>query len=108
MNSVIVAPGIRVIVRDWLNANQVLITGRDECVVIDSGYAAHARQTLALLARGRIAAADLPAYFERVPCYREYNARFFRLPAEALAAMVADDLLRSGAIVKRDGVFIPS
>lgn len=62
----------------------------------------------ALLARSRIAASDLPAYFKRVPCYREYNARFFRLPAEALAAMVADDLLRSGAIVKRDGVLIPS
>jgi glyoxylase-like metal-dependent hydrolase (beta-lactamase superfamily II) len=42
-------PSVHVIVRDWLNANQVLIAGPDECVLIDSGYGAHARRTVALL-----------------------------------------------------------
>lgn len=52
MNNVAVAPGIQVIVRDWLNANHVLIRGRDESVLIDSGYGAHAEQTLALITAG--------------------------------------------------------
>ena len=44
------APGIHVIVRDWLNANHVLLKGRDENVLIDSAYCTHAQRTLALLA----------------------------------------------------------
>lgn len=60
-----------------------------------------------LLARGRMAAAELPAYFGRVPCYGEYNARFFRLPTQRLAEMVAGELLRGGAIIERDGALAP-
>ena len=44
MNEVHLPPGIKVIVRDWLNANHVLIAGRDGCVLIDSGYGAHAQR----------------------------------------------------------------
>jgi glyoxylase-like metal-dependent hydrolase (beta-lactamase superfamily II) len=43
-------PQIRVIVRDWLNANQVLLRGPDGNVLIDTGYVTHARETLALVA----------------------------------------------------------
>jgi glyoxylase-like metal-dependent hydrolase (beta-lactamase superfamily II) len=48
VTGIAVAPDVQVIVRDWLNANHVPITGRDESVLIDSGYGAHARQTLDL------------------------------------------------------------
>lgn len=40
---------IEVIVRDWLNANQILLRGRDGVVLIDTGYVTRAAQTLALL-----------------------------------------------------------
>ncbi len=49
------APGalpsqVRVIVRDWLNANHVLLTGRDHTVLVDSGYGRDAAITLAKVA----------------------------------------------------------
>jgi glyoxylase-like metal-dependent hydrolase (beta-lactamase superfamily II) len=42
-------PQVRVLVRDWLSANSVLLIGRDECVVVDTGYVRHAPLMLALL-----------------------------------------------------------
>jgi glyoxylase-like metal-dependent hydrolase (beta-lactamase superfamily II) len=42
-------PQVRVLVRDWLSANSVLLAGRDECVVVDTGYVRHAPFLLALL-----------------------------------------------------------
>jgi glyoxylase-like metal-dependent hydrolase (beta-lactamase superfamily II) len=35
--------------RGWLSSNHLLLTGADETVLIDSGYASHADQTLALV-----------------------------------------------------------
>lgn len=43
-------PQVRVFVRDWLSANNVLLHGRDGPVLIDTGYASHAPLTLALVA----------------------------------------------------------
>lgn len=43
-------PQVRVFVRDWLSANNVLLTGRDGPVLVDTGYASHAPLTLALVA----------------------------------------------------------
>ncbi len=43
-------PGVHVFVRDWLSANNVLLTGDERPVLIDSGYGRHASLTLALLA----------------------------------------------------------
>jgi len=43
-------PNVRVFVRDWLSANNVLLQGSDGHVLIDTGYATHAPLTLALLA----------------------------------------------------------
>lgn len=40
---------ITVFERGWLSSNNILITGRDCAVLIDSGYGAHAAQTLALV-----------------------------------------------------------
>jgi len=39
-------PQVRVIVRDWLNANHILLTGRDRTVLVDSGYGRDANATL--------------------------------------------------------------
>ncbi len=42
---------IQVIERGWLSANNIVLRERGEAVVVDSGYVAHAPQTLALLER---------------------------------------------------------
>ncbi|PWT72525.1 MAG: hypothetical protein C5B46_06690 [Proteobacteria bacterium] len=42
---------VRVIIRDWLNANNIVLLGQDDNVLIDTGYVSHARETLALLRR---------------------------------------------------------
>jgi len=42
---------IQVIERGWLSANNVVLHERDEVVVVDSGYGAHAAQTVALIER---------------------------------------------------------
>jgi glyoxylase-like metal-dependent hydrolase (beta-lactamase superfamily II) len=39
-------PGVRVIVRDWLNANHVILSGALGTVLIDSGYGRDTAQTL--------------------------------------------------------------
>jgi glyoxylase-like metal-dependent hydrolase (beta-lactamase superfamily II) len=57
----------------------------------------------ALLARGGVTRKDLPAYFERIPCYREYNTRFFRLAPVVLAENLVGELLRSGAVAEHEG-----
>lgn len=40
---------VRVIVRDWLNANHILFLGEDENVLVDSGYVTHADTTVRLV-----------------------------------------------------------
>lgn len=41
--------GLQVIERGWLSANMVILTGRHNSAVIDSGYCTHAEQTVALV-----------------------------------------------------------
>jgi glyoxylase-like metal-dependent hydrolase (beta-lactamase superfamily II) len=41
--------GVRVFERGWLSSNNVLLVGRDRTALIDSGYATHSDQTLALV-----------------------------------------------------------
>ncbi len=43
---------MRVLERGWLSSNNILFLGRDETALVDSGYATHAPQTLALVAHG--------------------------------------------------------
>lgn len=45
-------PQIRVLERGWLSSNNILIHDEYGCALIDSGYVAHAAQTLQLLQRG--------------------------------------------------------
>ena len=61
-----------------------------------------------LLGRGRMAVGTLPEYFDRVDCYREYNARFFGLSPGALAESITGDLLRARAIEQRSGDLVPT
>ena len=46
-------PQIRVLERGWLSSNNILIDDGAACTLIDSGYHAHAAQTLQLLERAR-------------------------------------------------------
>jgi glyoxylase-like metal-dependent hydrolase (beta-lactamase superfamily II) len=41
--------GITLFERGWLSSNNILIRGKDHCALVDSGYASHATQTLALV-----------------------------------------------------------
>jgi glyoxylase-like metal-dependent hydrolase (beta-lactamase superfamily II) len=51
MNALFEVAGITVFERGWLSSNNVLLAGEpaDEAVLIDTGYASHAEQTVALI-----------------------------------------------------------
>jgi len=61
-----------------------------------------------LLDRRALQLADLPAYVERVGIYREFNARFFRLPPGELADFLVGELERAGAVRREDGRLVPA
>ncbi|MGY8905054.1 MAG: MBL fold metallo-hydrolase [Burkholderiales bacterium] len=42
-------PGVRVLERGWLSSNNIVIQGQHDTAVIDTGYASHAAQTVALV-----------------------------------------------------------
>jgi len=42
-------PALQIFERGWLSANGILFRGSEECVLVDSGYASHAAQTIALV-----------------------------------------------------------
>ena len=50
MPSSLLPPDIRVFERGWLSSNNILLLGQDNTALVDSGYASHAPQTLALVA----------------------------------------------------------
>jgi glyoxylase-like metal-dependent hydrolase (beta-lactamase superfamily II) len=41
--------GVTVLERGWLSSNNIVIFGRDQCALIDSGYCTHSEQTLLLV-----------------------------------------------------------
>ena len=51
------AAGLTVFERGWLSSNNILFTAADQTALVDSGYATHAAQTVALVARRSGAAA---------------------------------------------------
>jgi glyoxylase-like metal-dependent hydrolase (beta-lactamase superfamily II) len=51
-SSAVLPPSIQVFERGWLSSNNILFTGRDHTSLVDSGYATHAAQTLALVQHG--------------------------------------------------------
>lgn len=70
-------------------------------------HALKALLTFALLDKQRIALADLPGYLDRVPIYREFNARFFRLSPSRLADLLVRELERVGAARRQGGWLRP-
>jgi glyoxylase-like metal-dependent hydrolase (beta-lactamase superfamily II) len=44
--------GVLVIERGWLSANNILLVGRDQTALIDSGYHSHSQQTVDLVTQG--------------------------------------------------------
>jgi len=64
--------------------------------------------TFALLDQRRLPLADMPAYFDRVGLYHDFNALFFRLPASDLAGLLIDELERAGAVKREAGWLVPA
>ena len=62
----------------------------------------------ALLDRGEMAVAEVPAYLERVPCYAQMSQRFLANRPAALADWLLADLERAGAIRIEGGVVRPT
>jgi glyoxylase-like metal-dependent hydrolase (beta-lactamase superfamily II) len=56
-----------------------------------------------LLDRRRLPVAQLADYLARVPLYREYNVRYLGWDNATLARWLCDELIRSAAVVIRDG-----
>ena len=50
----------------------------------------------------------LADYLQRVPLFRDFNARFFGLPAGDLAAWLTADLERIGAARRQNGFLVPA
>jgi len=64
--------------------------------------------TFTLLDRRSLPLVELPAYVERVGIYREFNARFFRLPPADLAEFLIVELERAGAVRRVGGSLLPA
>ena len=59
-----------------------------------------------LLDQGSLPLADLPAYLQQVPFYREFNERYVRLPPTELAEHLVAELERTGAAHREAGRLI--
>ena len=73
--------------------------------------ARHAMKVLfifCLLDRQHMPRADVPAQLARVGLYRDFNARFFRLPPAKLADLLIGELERIGAVRENDGILFPA
>jgi glyoxylase-like metal-dependent hydrolase (beta-lactamase superfamily II) len=62
----------------------------------------------ALLDKQRMRVEELPAYLDRVRIYRDFNERFFRLPATVLAERLVGELERVRAVRREDGWLLPN
>ena len=62
----------------------------------------------ALLDRERLPLATMPEYVDRIGIYRDFNARFFRLPTATLASQLIDELTRVGAVRSESGDLLPA
>jgi len=62
----------------------------------------------ALLDHQRMPLAGMSAYVERVGLYRDFNARFFRLPPADLALLLVGELEKAGAVERVDGWLVPA
>jgi glyoxylase-like metal-dependent hydrolase (beta-lactamase superfamily II) len=65
-------PQIRVIVRDWLSANNILLRGRNATVLIDTGYVSRASETLSLLRRPQHLGSDPLNWLVNTHCHSDH------------------------------------
>ncbi|MRR51356.1 MAG: MBL fold metallo-hydrolase [Rhodocyclaceae bacterium] len=63
--------------------------------------------TFNLLDLGALAEAELAAYLQSVPLFRDLARRVLDMDAEALAAWLTSELLRAGAIALENGNLVP-
>jgi glyoxylase-like metal-dependent hydrolase (beta-lactamase superfamily II) len=61
----------------------------------------------ALLDHERMPLVSLPDYMARVGIYRDFNARFFRLPSATLSEQLVGELERVGAVRREEGYLLP-
>jgi len=61
----------------------------------------------ALLDRERLPLAAMSDYVERTGIFREFNARFFKVPPATLAGQLTDELVRVGAVRCEEGYLLP-
>ena len=61
----------------------------------------------ALLHRQSLSLADLPAYINTVPCYRDLN-QFLTSPQNDISTWLVEDLLKAGAINLEAGTIRPT
>jgi glyoxylase-like metal-dependent hydrolase (beta-lactamase superfamily II) len=61
-----------------------------------------------LLDKQRMALPAMPDHVARVGIYRDFNARYFRLPPVKLAELLVAELLKAGAAKHSDGWLVPS
>jgi glyoxylase-like metal-dependent hydrolase (beta-lactamase superfamily II) len=64
--------------------------------------------TFALLDRRRLPLSGMAAYVDRVGIYRDFNARFFRLPPSELAEWLVTELEKARAARREDGWLVPA
>jgi hypothetical protein len=64
--------------------------------------------TFTLLERRRMPVADLPAYVDRIPIYRDLNEAILHLSPADLAALLVRELARAGAVRQDGGDLVPA
>lgn len=62
----------------------------------------------ALLDRERLPLATMPDYVARTGIFRDFNTRFFNVPAATLAEQLTDELVRVGAVRRENGCLRPA
>ena len=65
-------PQIRVIVRDWLSANNIILRGRDTNVLIDTGYVSRASETLSLLRKPKHLGSEPLNWLVNTHCHSDH------------------------------------
>jgi len=67
-----ITPQIRVIVRDWLSANNIILRGRDTNVLIDTGYVSRASETLSLLRKPKHLGSEPLNWLVNTHCHSDH------------------------------------
>lgn len=100
--------------KPFANAAGAVANVRSRLAAFERDPAKNARHVVkvmfvfALLDRGRMAQADVPAYLGRIGCYRRMSERFLGCAPESLAGGLVEDLARSGVITVANETLTPT